>query len=216
MAWLVLEKISKVSLQYKHTGIFCDNDAAVNWTQKRSTSTSTRAGHLLRTLSLRLHINQATQPQVVHILGQKNTMADIASRSFADPSLLSTNKTFLQYFSSKFPFQTTSWKEYHLPKKATSKVTSCLLGQPSQMVLWMQITGVGENIGNTGVTIPKPSPSFHTSQNAQTPNRSSSSQPLLQGSGQVTTAEEILSEFQQLRKHWQPSQRPLNWLENTR
>ena len=72
------------------------------------------------------------------------------------------------------------------------------------------------NIGNTGVTIPKPSHSLHTTQNAQTPNSSSSSQPLLQGSGQVTTAEEILSEFQQLRKHWQPSQRPLNWLENTR
>ena len=82
------------------------------------------------------------------------------------------------------------------------------------MGLWSTITKQEKNIGTTGNNTPVISKSTHTSQPAQALNKSSSSQPLLLASGQATTAKVVLSEFLLLLKHWQPSQRPSNWLEN--
>ena len=115
LAWLVLEKITPPSLQHAHTGIFCDNNSAVAWMQKKSTSTSTIAGHLLRAIALRQHTNKSTPLQVLHIPGKENSMADVASRSFNDNIFKTSNQNFLQNFSKLFPLQTNSWKEFHLP-----------------------------------------------------------------------------------------------------
>ena len=215
LAWLVLEKITPTVLQHKHIGIHCDNDAAVNWTQKKSTATSTIAGHLLRALALRLHTHQAAPLQVIHIKGKDNTMADVASRSFHDANLTIQTK-FLQSFSQKFPLQQTSWKEYHMPKKIYSKVTSSLLGQPSTMALWTKIIKQERSTGITGQNTQTHSTSATTCQHVPTQKKSYLSQDLLQGSGQVTTAKEGLSGFRALQKRWQPSQRPSNWLANLR
>lgn len=217
IAWLVLEKVTEQELKHKHVGIFCDNITAVQWVYKRSTSTSTIAGHLLRALSLRVHINQAAQPQILHIPGEKNNMADMASRSFNDDMLTKSNITFLQHFSSTFPLQNDCWKEYHLPKKIKSKVISCLRGKPLIMALWMKIIGQDKNTGNTGRSTPNNSTTTHSSQTATTvQNNSSSSQPLLLGSGQATTGKETLFEFRRLHRRLRPYQRPSNWLGNNR
>ena len=143
-------------------------------------------------------------------------MADLASRSFNIPELTTSQQTFLQYFSNHCPLQTDSWTEFHIPKKISSKVTYCLLGKPLTMALWMKIIGQEKSTGNIGKPTQNISTAIPTYQNAQAQNKPSLLQHLLQGSGQVTMAKEILSGFHQLRKRWQPSQRPSNWLENSR
>ena len=215
IAWLILERLQQSNLKHVHTGVFCDNDSTVNWITKKSTSTSTVAGHLLRALALRQHIHQAAPMQVVHIQGSRNTMADVASRSFCDTTFTNSNKTFLQTFSSMFPLQNTSWQEFHVPKRITSKVTSCLLGKPLTMELWTKTIGQDKNTGPIGATTPSSSAQTHTSPTSQAQNNVSSSRRLLQGSGQESTAKEVLYGFQQLQKRWRPYQRPLNWLENS-
>ena len=52
LAWLVLENILPSPLELAHVGIFCDNTSTVQWHNKKSTTTSTIAGHLLRALAL--------------------------------------------------------------------------------------------------------------------------------------------------------------------
>eukprot|EP00957_Ditylum_brightwellii_P063306 4804512-Ditylum_brightwellii.AAC.1 len=49
----------------------------------------------------------------------------------------------------------------------------------------------------------------------QNSNEASSLQPLLQGSGQVFSVEDIKSVFHPLQKRFWPSPRPSNWLKNT-
>ena len=209
LAWLVLEKITPTPLKYTHVGIHCDNDSAVNWIQRKSTTTSTIAGHLLRATALRQHTHHSAPLQVIHIKGIDNKMADVASRSFNDQQFINPNK-FLQTFSNIFPLQKTYWKEYHMPKKTSSKVISCLRGQPSTMALWTKITKQEKSTGIIGNTIQTPSKSNPILNNAQTQKKSYSSQDLLLGSGQVTTAKVGLSGFRVLQKRWQPSQQPLN------
>ena len=214
LAWLVLEQITPIPLQHTHVGIFCDNDSTVSWHQKKSTSTSTIAGHLLRALALRLHIQLAAPLQTVHLAGADNKMADVASRSFNDPLFTKSNTTFINTFSQLFPLQSNSWREYQIPNKLASKVISCLRGRPLTMASWTTIIGQERNSGTTGKNTPKLSKSTHTCNHVTTPKKSSSSQLSLLGSGQVTMAKEVLSEFHLSQKLSQPSQRPWNWLEN--
>ena len=141
-------------------------------------------------------------------------MADIASRSFTNNIFTNSNKTFEQTFNSLFPLQSGSWKEYTLSPKTLSKVISTLCGEQSPMALWLKILRQEKNIGLTGPPTHHSSTKIHTSQTAQTKNKSSLSPPLLQGSGKATTEKESKSPFKQLLKHYQPSQRPVNWLDN--
>ena len=215
LAWLVLEKIAPTTLKHKHIGLHCDNNAAVNWIQRKSTATSTIAGHLLRAIALRLHTHKTGPLQVIHIPGKDNTMADVASRSFHN-SNLTHPQSFLHNFSKQFPLKQNYWKEYQLPNKTFSKVTSSLLGQLSTMALWTKITKQDKSIGLTGKTTPPPSTLDPAWKHAQTQKKSSSSQVLLHGSGRAILAEEGLSGFKALQQRWQPYQRQSNWLANLR
>ena len=131
-----------------------------------------------------------------------------------DEKITNSYKTFAKIFNSLFPIQNNSWKEYTIPKKIWCKVTSVLLGKPLIMELWMKITWQEKNTGSIGESTEKCSKQTHTWNNVQIYRKSSSSQHLLQGSGQATMAREILSEFSWLQRCLQPSQRPSNWLEN--
>ena len=216
LAWLALEHIIPTSLQGIHVGIFCDNMSTVTWTNKKSTSTSKIAGHLLRALALRQHINRSSPLAIMHIEGKQNIMADVASRSFHDSTFTKSNKSFLQNFQTLFPLQNTSWQEFHLPKKLASRVISCLHGKPLAMASWTKITTPEKNIGDIGQTTPRSSEWINSWKNVHNKRRSSSSQPLLQGSGQATTAKVLLSELHQSHKRLLPYPRPLNWLANNR
>ena len=138
----------------------------------------------------------------------------MASRSFSDTKFTSANKPFITVFSSLFPLQTTSWKEFHLPSKISSKVISCLRGEQLEMALWHKIRGQEKNIGLTGKHTQNCTRKTHISSPAPTENKSSSSPLLLQGSGKASTANTSKLPFKRLLKRSQPSPRPANWLEN--
>ena len=213
LGWLALEYIIP-DLKHAHIGMFCDNMSTVSWTNKKSTSTSTIAGHLLRALALRQHVNKSSPLSTVHIEGKKNTMADMASRSFNEPCFTNANKPFLQTFQSLFPLQTSSWREFSHPKKISYRVISCLLGKPLALASWTKITRPGKSIGSIGPHTQNNSESTTSSTTVTFNKKSSSSQHLLLGSGQATTGKELLSELLQSHKHSLPYQRPLNWLDN--
>ena len=142
-------------------------------------------------------------------------MADVASRSFSDEQFLTANTSFIQTFNTMFPLQQNSWKEYTLSTKIFSQVTSCLCGQPLAMELWTRTTKKEKSTGTTGQSTHQNATQTPTSHNAAKWNKSSSSsQPLLKGSGKATMAEEILSQFNLSKTPLLPSPRPLNWLEN--
>ena len=214
MGWLILEQITPSTLQGAHIGMFCDNMSTVSWTKKKSTSTSTLAGHLLRALALRQLVNRTSPLTTVHIEGKLNNMADDASRSFNDPQFSKSNTSFIQTFNTLYPLQNDSWQEYKVPKRLASRVISCLLGKPLAMASWVKITVQGINTGTTGQTTQEHSGKANSSMTAPSKSRSSSSQHLLQGSGQASSAKDVLSELRQSHKHWLPFPRPLNWLEN--
>ena len=101
-------------------------------------------------------------------------------------------------------------------KKISSKMTSCLLGQPLKLELWMtimKIIGQDRTNGDTDRNTQSNSKWTHTWNNVPMFKKSSSLH-LPQGSGQDIIAEGILSEFHPLQRHLQPSPRPSNWLEN--
>ena len=216
LTWLVLEQIAPRSLQFAHVGIFCDNTPSVAWANRLTSSKSIVAGHLLRALALRQHIHRTSPLLTISIAGEANTMADVASRSFRDKRFNSpTNKTFCKTFNSIFPLQSNSWKEFHLSDKLFSRVTSCLRGKPLKMESWTKLPGDGKNIGLTGAPTQPPSITSPTSAKHPTCSETSSSQPSLLGSGLGTTVNRNALRFKPLQTRFQPTLRPLNWLENS-
>ena len=141
-------------------------------------------------------------------------MADVASRSFIDSRFTNSNNSFLTTFNSLFPLKKNSWREFHIQPKIFSKVISCLRGEPLTMALWHKIPGQEKNIGLTGKSTQNCSKKTHTSHHAQMPSKSSLSQLLLHRSGRDIKTKESKSPFKQSLKHFQQSQRPVNWLEN--
>jgi hypothetical protein len=215
LAWIVLEQISPIHLKHSHVGIFCDNTPAVAWATKLASSKSVIGGHLCRVLAARQHVHQASTVLTVSIAGIKNDMADVASRAAKQTSSYPNTDNFLSRFNKQFPLpQSISWRRFHLPDKLYSRVISCLLGKPLTMASWMQLPGQDKNTGLTGLPTQRPmtkTPSLITS---ATCTSLLSSQLSLRGSGRVTSAEAVKSEFHPSLTRSRPLPRPSNWLAN--
>ena len=213
--WLILEHHAPQSLEHAHIGIFCDNTPTVAWATRLHSSKSVIAGHLLRALALRQHINRTSPLITISIAGILNLMADIASRSFRDSRFINSSAPFADIFTSLFPLpQKNSWTECHLPAKLCLHVISCLRGEPLTMASWTKITKKGKSTGHTGNNTAKPGTSTHTSLIAHHLKPSSFSQHSLLGSGLDTTVEERELQFKLLKSRYQPSPRQSSWVDN--
>jgi hypothetical protein len=214
LGWLVLEATGW-DLTFKHVGLFCDNVSAVAWAHKGHTSKSTIAARLLRLLYVRQRVRQVSSLLPVHIAGEKNTMADVASRAFKSGKYFVANKNLPAYFNHNFPLiKGESWTEFTLPKRLSLRVISCLRGELCQLGSLIRIPKQDKNIGNIGK---------HTAHNVkQIPtwttqtrlNSQFSSQDTQQESGQAFMDEETKLKFNQSLMHYRPSARPPNWLAN--
>ena len=190
--WLVLECQKHIRLKHKHIRVFCDNTSAVAWAQKLQTSKSKVAGRMLRMLGMRVHARQASSLTPLNIAGDDNTMADIVSRAFKNGQYYSANNNLTQYFNLHFPLpQKRSWTEFQIPKDLASRVISCLRGELLPMASLLRLPGIASNTGHTGKNTPPCAASTPSSLTSQTSNETSSSQPSLQGSGQVLSEEEL-------------------------
>ena len=213
--WLVLESVSPCSLQHTNVGIYCDNTSAVSWTQKMSSTSSILANHLLRALAVRQHVHRTSPLLCMHIAGANNDIADVPSRSYSNNTFTTSQKPFLETFSRLFPLkQPHSWREFHLKAKLSSRVMSLLRGKPLTLGSWMQIPGQDKNTGLTGETIVPNSTPALTSANKRDYSRVFSLQHLQQEFGLELLGEGNESKSKPSQRRWEPSPRPLNWLEN--
>ena len=214
--WLILEYVVPC-LIFKHIGINCDNSSTVSWTQKYTSTKSLVAARLLRVLSLRMHRRRTSPLTSYHVEGDLNTMADVASRSFRDDSMFAKSKLSLSdYFNSKFPLpQSASWKELTLPPELVSRVISCARSSTFNLGQLLRLPGIDKNTGPTGAhsyrNAIKTTPSYKLRPNLNSP---SLSLPLLNGSGQATTAKELRLKLTESPMLWRPSARPSNWQDN--
>jgi hypothetical protein len=214
LGWLVLEHVV-ADLTFKHVGMFCDNTSAVAWAYKGSTSTSIAAARLLRLLSIRQRVRQASSLIPMNIAGKDNAMADIPSRAFKNGEFFHAKENIVSFFNSTFPLpQELSWKEFKVPEKLASRVISCLRGEQLQMESLYKLPKLGKGIGSIGQSTASNAPQTHSSQASHPANEPSSSQLLPQGLGPALTVEEIKSRFKRSRMRSRPSPRPANWLDN--
>jgi hypothetical protein len=212
--WLALE-CQPVNLKFQHIGMFCDNAAAVSWTASLRTSKSKSAGRLLRMLGMRIHARFASSLTPLHIPGEENDMADIASRAFKNGKFFHAEKNLTSFFNSNFPLpKPESWTEFTLPTKLVLRVISCLRGELLPMESLLRLPGIDKNIGDTGANIQPSAKSIRSSPISPDLRETQSYQALLRGSGQACTVEELKLKFRPSRTASRPSPRPLNWLEN--
>ena len=214
--WLVLE-YRVPNLVFKRVGINGDNTSAVSWMQKFSSTKSLIAARLLRLLSIRMHRRRASPLSAYHISGDRNTMADKASRSFKTfTDVYSSHISLESYFNSTFPLpKSESWKELTLPPALVSRVISCLRSTTFNMGQLLRLPEIDKNTGATGA---------HSYKNviATTPisklrpnlNLSSSSSAFVNGSGQAIMAADLELKLKTSVMRLRPSARPSNWLEN--
>ena len=214
LEWLVLECLIP-DLIFKSIGINCDNSTAVTWITKMRTSKSMVAARLLRLLSMRLHRRRTAPLLTIGIAGLDNDMADISSRSFKKGYALKTNQSLTSHFNKKFPLpQNKSWREFLIPSDISSRVISCVRGEPSTLGSLLRLKQIDKNTGNTGAHMLTSAARIRSLRKQANWKPTSSSLALLRGSGQVTTDTEIKSKFTQSLMRSRPSPRPLSWLDN--
>lgn len=217
LAAIVLEYLAFETLlpQLHNTrlGLFCDNTSAVSWGQKAMSSKSIVAGKLLKMLFLRIREKKLGKPLITNIAGNKNGMADVASRAFKGGEFQKAHHNLVPYFNSHFPLQQASWEEFHLPKELTSHVIACLRGEQWEMESLRKTRKIGKNTGIIGQNIADKLKSIQCSETQANGSVCWQSPHLLQGSGQASTATELRSKFSQSRRLLQPSPRPSSWLE---
>jgi hypothetical protein len=137
----------------------CDNTPTVSWIEKMaSKSLSPTAGRLLRGLAFMLHGYHAGRLTTVHVPGQDNIMADIASRPskahamFRCETPTLSDPDFLSAFDRAFPLpQEAQWAFAMVPLWLKSNVFETLRGKRLDLRLWMGPSRTG--IGGRGKSI---------------------------------------------------------------
>lgn len=139
---------AKSPLRHASPAIWCDNIAAVAWTHKNRTSTSSVAARLLRALATRIRANEGALLNVQHVSGKFNVMADAASRPHpTDPH------EFLLAFSAEFPPpQAESWTLFLPNNTLKSRLFSELRQQHSPLAWWKRLRGRESRFGHNGPT----------------------------------------------------------------
>ncbi len=133
-------------------GTLCDNTPTVSWINKMaSKAKGPTAGCLLRGLAVMLHCNKARRLTTVHIKGDGNVMADIAScpakaqKLFCASNPLS-DLDYLASFDTLFPLPyQQEWEFTKIPLWLRLCVFETLCGKRLELEQWM-----GPNVHGTG------------------------------------------------------------------
>jgi hypothetical protein len=161
----VLEaKLGTAAMAGIQTAIGSDNSAAVAWTTRMaSRSSSPISFRLLKGFAMRQRSSRSAPPAVFHVAGVENVLADVASRpmpgvpvhfhvleqSPGDMCL----KTFLTLFNSSYPLpQMRPWHNVQPDSEVWSNVIQTLRGQPLTLPRWT--IKRGEKASETGQHTP--------------------------------------------------------------
>jgi hypothetical protein len=141
---------STVSVSHLTTCNLSDNTPAVAWRNKGSTTTTGPAAYLLQVSSLHQR-HYRYKPELHHIPGIANTMADDCSRLWH-----LTDSQLLHYFNIKYP-QPKLWTMLHLRPEMHSVLISCLLKQRSPPESYLHAIKKPNEHGTSGVRFAPPS-----------------------------------------------------------
>jgi hypothetical protein len=135
--YLALEQVVP-DLQHVRVAIGCDNTPAVAWTTRMATRASSPiAFRLLRGLAMRQRVTQAAPPETFHTEGERNVLADVASRIIASLTNVTNPLAFLAYYNARFPLpQSPSWVLVTLDSALCSNVISTLRGRRLELRRW--------------------------------------------------------------------------------
>jgi hypothetical protein len=189
--------------KWEPIGTLCDNTPTISWIEKMaSKSLSPTAGRLLRGLAFMLHHYHAGRVTAVHVPGQDNIMADIASRPSkahalfrcATPTL--SDPDFLSAFDRMFPLpQQARWAFAMVPLWLKSNVFETLRGKRLDLRLWTGPSGTG--IGKRGCNTACSTPRTTTARSPPPPMLATCSSPLLLPCGRESTGSAVRSRFNQ-------------------
>jgi hypothetical protein len=215
LQFLALEQIAP-DLRHAHVAIGCDNTPAVAWTKKMATHSSSPVAHrLLRGLAMRQRSTRAAPPEVYHVSGNTNTLADVASRRIPDitpfPSFASHPLAFLSYYNSRFPLpQSPSWTIVHPNSNHCSNVISTLRGQRLELRRWMTPNGLKP--GKIGPGMREEPMQIHTSAPWTSRLAPTSSLPLPPGFELASSEKASRLDTSPWRKPFVTSRKPSSWL----
>ena len=198
-------------LRHKKALPFCDNTPAVSWVTRMASRQNRIGGRLAKGMAMRARSREMCLPEAFSIEGDKNAMADCASRSFnADSGYLFDDDQLLTHFNANFPLpQNRSWRIVTPRPEDISKVLSTLRGERLTMAQW---TSQGEgNTGKTGAASPAVGMSLPTSTDAPSNSKQPSLPRLLTGSAKETLDEATRSLLNRLTEQSVPLGRPSSW-----
>ena len=198
-------------LQHKKALPFCDNTPAVSWVTRMASRQNRIGGRLAKGMAMRARSREMCLPEAFSIEGDKNAMADCASRSFnADSGYLFDDDQLLTHFNANFPLpQNRSWRIVTPRPEDISKVLSTLRGERLTMAQW---TSQGErNTGKTGAASPAVGMSLPTLTDAPSNSKQPSLPRLLTGSGKESLDEATRSLLSRLTEQSVPLGRPSSW-----
>ena len=152
LLWLCVEGVCG-PIKDRHIAMFSDNSPTVSWVERMATRQSRISAQLVRALALRLNITSSCPLTPVHIPGEENTMADIASRSFGSNIdwHCPTDRQFLTFFNNRFPLPSqVSWNVFQLNSKIAMRVISALRMTRISLGEWQRLPKIGRHIGQIG------------------------------------------------------------------
>jgi hypothetical protein len=150
--FLTIEAVAG-DIRDKHIALYSDKSPSVHWVQRLAARHSPTAMQLIRALSLRLHITQASPLTTLHIAGQRNAMTDVPSRSFGSEAKWHCpgDSSFLTLYNSLFPLSTQeSWSLFCLSSVTTSRVTLILRTKAFTLAEWRRLQKAGTITGPSG------------------------------------------------------------------
>ena len=203
------------TIKHKTIGTLCDNSPTVSWIERMaSKSIFPTAGRLLRGLAYMLHSRQTGGVITVHVKGEENVMADLASRpskamaTFAPTYTHLSDTDFLSSFNIKFPLpRNQEWKLETVPKWLKSNVFETLRGKRLDLQQWGNPSGPGTGKhGRSTVSSTKQAAvvSLH-------PTQPTCSSLLLLPCGKASTVSDVKSKFSQCPKLSEPSPKSTFW-----
>jgi hypothetical protein len=120
--YLALEQIV-ADLTHTQAVIGCDNTPAVAWTRLIASQAASPVLHrLLCGMAMHQRTTRAAPTKIFHTQGERNILADVASRVIANQPKIS-NADFLAHFNHHFPLpQSPSWTRVTLDFTLCSNV----------------------------------------------------------------------------------------------
>ncbi len=188
-------------IKHQPIGMLCNNFPTVSWIEKMaSKSRSPTAGRLLRGLAFMLYCHHAGQLTIVHVPGNDNIMANIASCPSmahalfqAEHPVLSDHE-FVSAFDTTFSLpQQQAWQLAMVPLRLKSNVFKTLSGKQLELRQWTVPCTIATGAHGKGIA-----GSSHSTSGVLTSlptTLKTCSSPLLLPCGEASMASEVESRF---------------------